>query len=153
MIFTRHRKIAAPETAHRSSGMAAIEENTSIADPSAEDGSTEPAEDSSFESEAAEHGASPVLAAIVDALSRALELHDYRRGVYGETAAHTERVTQLAVRLAQRVAPELADDPQLAAGFKLHDIGMIGVPTSVVAKPGPLTQDEVNEIQEHAWLG
>jgi HD-GYP domain-containing protein (c-di-GMP phosphodiesterase class II) len=97
--------------------------------------------------------ASPILAAIVDALSRALELHDYRRGIYGETAAHTERVAQLALRLTQRVAPELVADPQLAAGFKLHDIGMIGVPTSVIAKPGPLTEDEVNEIKEHAWLG
>ena len=97
--------------------------------------------------------ASPVLGAVVEALSRALELHDYRRGVYGETPAHIERVTSLALRLAERVASELASDPQLAAGFRLHDIGMIGVPTTVIAKPGPLTEDEVNEIQEHAWLG
>src|SRR5262245_24595178 len=81
------------------------------------------------------------LAGIVEALSRALELHDYRRGVFGETAAHTERVMRLACRLAERAAPELASDPQLAAGFRLHDIGMIGVPVSVLAKPGPLTED------------
>jgi HD-GYP domain-containing protein (c-di-GMP phosphodiesterase class II) len=98
-------------------------------------------------------GPDPVLAAIVEALSRALELHDYRRGVYGETAAHTERVTQLALRLTRRVAPELAEDPQLAAGFRLHDIGMIGIPITVISKPGPLSEDEVNEIQEHPWLG
>src|SRR6266699_1587962 len=51
------------------------------------------------------------LAGIVEALTRALELHDYRRGVYGETSAHTDRVTKLACRLAERVAPDLATDP------------------------------------------
>jgi HD-GYP domain-containing protein (c-di-GMP phosphodiesterase class II) len=93
------------------------------------------------------------LGGIVEALSRALELHDYRRGIYGETAAHTERVMRLACRLAERTAPELVSDPELAAGFRLHDIGMIGVPVSVLAKPGPLTADEVAEIKEHPWLG
>jgi HD-GYP domain-containing protein (c-di-GMP phosphodiesterase class II) len=132
--------------------MAALEENISAAVSAATPDPVVPVVQPAVEA-SSDGGADPVLAAIVDALSRALELHDYRRGVYGETAAHTERVTQLAVRLARRVAPELAGDPQLAAGFKLHDIGMIGVPTSVVAKPGPLTRDEVNEIQEHAWLG
>ncbi len=68
-------------------------------------------------------------------------------------AAHTERVAQLALRLTARVAPKLAHDPQLAAGFRLHDIGMIGIPISVISKRGPLTEDEVNEIQEHPWLG
>lgn len=98
-------------------------------------------------------GSDAVLNAIVEALSRALELHDYRRGVYGETAAHTERVAQLALRLTTLVAPDLARDPQLAAGFRLHDIGMIGIPISVISKRGPLTEDEVNEIHEHPWLG
>ena len=98
-------------------------------------------------------GPTVALSGIVEALTRALELHDYRRGSFGETKAHTERVMKLALRLAERVAPELASDPQLAAGFRLHDIGMIGIPVSVLAKPGPLTLDEVNEIQEHPWLG
>jgi HD-GYP domain-containing protein (c-di-GMP phosphodiesterase class II) len=103
---------------------------------------------------AADQPAQPTaLSGIVEALSRALELHDYRRGVYGETAAHTERVMRLAIRLTERAAPELAGDPQLPAGYRLHDIGMIGVPVSVLAKAGPLTRDEVAEIQEHPYLG
>jgi HD-GYP domain-containing protein (c-di-GMP phosphodiesterase class II) len=107
-----------------------------------------------YDPAASEHAAQPaVLAGIVEALSRALELHDYRRGVFGETAAHTERVMRLAIRLTERAAPELAGDPQLPAGYRLHDIGMIGVPVSVLAKAGPLTRDEVAEIQEHPYLG
>jgi response regulator RpfG family c-di-GMP phosphodiesterase len=60
-------------------------------------------------------------AATVEALARALELHDYRRGRFGETSAHTARVTQLALQLAEVVAPELALEPQLAYGFRLHE--------------------------------
>ncbi|HEY0417283.1 MAG TPA: HD domain-containing phosphohydrolase [Gaiellaceae bacterium] len=92
-------------------------------------------------------------AATVEALARALELHDYARGRFGETSSHTARVTQLAMQLAERVAPELALDPQLAYGFRLHDIGMIGVSNATLMKPGALTPDEVDEIREHPWLG
>jgi HD-GYP domain-containing protein (c-di-GMP phosphodiesterase class II) len=98
-------------------------------------------------------GRSAALGGVVEALTRALELHDYRRGSFGETAAHTERVMRLACQVTEQLAPELPSDPQLAAGFRLHDIGMIGVPVSVLGKPGPLTEDEINEIQEHPWLG
>src|SRR6059058_4177153 len=92
-------------------------------------------------------------AATVEALARALELHDYGRGRFGETAAHTARVTQLALVLAESCAPELILDPQLAHGFRLHDIGMIGVPTSTLTKQGLLAPAEVDEIREHPWLG
>jgi HD-GYP domain-containing protein (c-di-GMP phosphodiesterase class II) len=92
-------------------------------------------------------------AATVEALARALELHDYRRGNYGETAAHTSRVTQLGLLLAEQVAPELMIQPQLGYGFRLHDIGMIGVSNATLLKPGPLSPAEIDEIREHPWLG
>jgi HD-GYP domain-containing protein (c-di-GMP phosphodiesterase class II) len=92
-------------------------------------------------------------ASIVESLARALQLHDYRRGRFGETAAHIARVTHLGLRLTEIVAPELALDPQLTAGFRLHDIGMIGIPIDILAKQGPLTADELNEVREHPWLG
>jgi HD-GYP domain-containing protein (c-di-GMP phosphodiesterase class II) len=92
-------------------------------------------------------------AATVEALARALELHDYRRGRFGETAAHTTRVTHLARTLAEFVAPELLLEPQLVYGFRLHDIGMIGVSSATLLKPGPLSPAEIDEIREHPWLG
>ena len=92
-------------------------------------------------------------AATVEALARALELHDYRRGRFGETAAHTTRVTHLARTLAEYVAPELVLEPQLVYGFRLHDIGMIGVSSATLLKPGPLSPAEIDEIREHPWLG
>ena len=74
-------------------------------------------------------------AVIVDALMRALELRDYRRGEFAETREHADRVMLLAVRLASKVAPELMHDPRFAGGFRLHDIGMLAVPDAVLHKP------------------
>jgi len=89
----------------------------------------------------------------VDALGRALELHDYRRGLFAETAAHCARVTRIALLLAGRVAPALACDRRLAYGFRLHDVGLIGVSDSILQKPGSLTPAELDELREHPLLG
>jgi HD-GYP domain-containing protein (c-di-GMP phosphodiesterase class II) len=89
----------------------------------------------------------------VRALSRALELHDYGRGHFAETDAHSVRVTQLALQLAERVAPELAADPRLEWGFRLHDIGMLGVSNTILRKRGRLTVDELGQVREHPLLG
>jgi HD-GYP domain-containing protein (c-di-GMP phosphodiesterase class II) len=62
-------------------------------------------------------------------------------------------VTQLGLRLAEVVAPELCLEPQLAYGFRLHDIGIIGVSNATLIKPGPLAPAEIDEIREHPWLG
>src|SRR5581483_2206692 len=82
---------------------------------------------------------------VVEALVRALELHDYRRGLFGENEGHGIRVTRVALRLAA--------DPRLEYGFRLHDIGMIGVSDSILSKRGSLTQDELDEVREHPLLG
>ena len=90
---------------------------------------------------------------MVDALMRALELRDYRRGKFGETREHMDRVTLLAVKLASRVAPELLLDPRFEHGCRLHDIGMLAVPDAVLLKRTALTAAELDEIREHPWLG
>ncbi|HUK97918.1 MAG TPA: HD domain-containing phosphohydrolase [Gaiellaceae bacterium] len=92
-------------------------------------------------------------AAVVDALVRALELRDYRRGKFAETREHADRVTQLAARLAAKVAPELLQDPRFEHGCRLHDIGMLAVPDAVLLKRTALTPAELDEIREHPWLG
>ena len=91
--------------------------------------------------------------AVVDALMRALELRDYRRGKFGETREHAERVTLLAVRLANKVAPALLHDARFEHGCRLHDIGMLAVPDAVLLKRTALTPAELDEIREHPWLG
>lgn len=81
------------------------------------------------------------------ALAAALELRD------DQTGAHAERVTELALHLAEQVAPELVTDPGLEYGFLLHDLGKIGVPDAVVLKPGPLDPHEMEAMRRHVELG
>jgi response regulator RpfG family c-di-GMP phosphodiesterase len=83
----------------------------------------------------------------VRALATALELRD------DQTGAHAERVTELALRLTERIAPELSADPELEFGFLLHDIGKIGVPDALVLKPGSLTPEEMSRMRQHVDLG
>jgi ribonuclease P protein subunit RPR2 len=83
----------------------------------------------------------------VRALAAALELRD------DATGAHAERVTALGLRLAERVSPDLAANPQLEYGFLLHDLGKIGIPDGILRKPGPLDDAEREQMQFHPLLG
>ena len=82
------------------------------------------------------------------ALATALELKDTYTG------GHAERVTALAMRLAR--AASLDDAPPgdaLEAAFLLHDVGKIGIPESILGKPGRLTDTERRVLQTHPILG
>ena len=81
------------------------------------------------------------------ALARALESKD------GHTAAHCERVRRYATELAAAADPELLSQPGLEYGFILHDVGKIGIPDAVLAKPGPLSDNERRLLQTHPLLG
>lgn len=73
----------------------------------------------------------------------ALELRDH------ETQGHTERVTQFAVNLAREVGMPEPELTQLRRGSLLHDIGKIGIPDSILFKPGPLSEMEIAIMQQH----
>ena len=68
------------------------------------------------------------------------------------TAAHCMRVAELAVMTARSLmtAGELYFVESAAL---LHDIGKIGVPDSILLKPGPLDPDEKKLMDEHARMG
>jgi PAS domain S-box-containing protein len=83
----------------------------------------------------------------VRALAAAVEAKD------GYTGAHIQRVHAIGLLLARTVAPEQADDPQLAYGFLLHDIGKLSVPDAVLKKPGPLTDPEWLLMRRHPEAG
>jgi PAS domain S-box-containing protein len=68
--------------------------------------------------------------------SRALDLRDH------ETEGHTQRVTELSVRLAQSMGLGPDELVHLRRGALLHDIGKMGVPDYILHKPGKLTDEE-----------
>ena len=82
------------------------------------------------------------------ALASALELKD------SYTGGHAERVTLLAVRMAQTALLEDAMPSEaLEAGFLLHDVGKIGIPESILNKPGGLSETERLVLNTHPILG
>jgi PAS domain S-box-containing protein len=75
--------------------------------------------------------------------SRALDLRD------NETEGHTQRVTDVTVRLARSMNVAEAALLQIQRGALLHDIGKMGIPDSILLKPGPLTDEEWVIMRKH----
>lgn len=81
--------------------------------------------------------------ATIEGLSRALDLRDR------ETEEHTQRVTDLTVRLANRLNVDAAELVHIRRGAVLHDIGKVAIPDRILFKPGPLADDEWKIMRRH----
>ena len=83
----------------------------------------------------------------VEALANALEARDEY------TSSHARWITDTALLVGQELG--LDDDTlkRLELGALFHDIGKIGIPNSVLLKPGPLTDEERTLIETHPELG
>lgn len=74
---------------------------------------------------------------------RALELRDH------ETEGHTQRVTELTLRLARKMGISEEDLVHIRRGALLHDIGKMAVPDAILLKPGKLSQEEWAVMRQH----
>jgi len=82
--------------------------------------------------------------ATIEGWSRALDLRDK------ETEGHTQRVTELTLRLLRAMGGFDDDEMlQIRRGALLHDIGKMGVPDQILLKPGPLTEEEWSVMRKH----
>jgi hypothetical protein len=79
----------------------------------------------------------------IAALSRSMKAKD------NYTGEHTERVSGIAVALASRLGYTGAELNAIEIGALLHDIGKIGIPESILHKPGPLDNDEWVVMKRH----
>jgi PAS domain S-box-containing protein/putative nucleotidyltransferase with HDIG domain len=75
--------------------------------------------------------------------ARTLELHDK------ETENHTQRVTDLTLKIARRMKFTDNDLEDVRRGAILHDIGKMGIPDKILLKPGALTPKERAIMEEH----
>jgi putative two-component system response regulator len=84
---------------------------------------------------------------IIERLTAAAELRDE------DTGQHIARVGMYAKRLAQqlRLADDFIDDISVASA--MHDVGKIGIPDSILLKPGALTSEEFETIKQHTVIG
>ena len=69
------------------------------------------------------------------------------------TYGHSQRVADLAERLARRMKLEQVQIDLIREAALLHDIGKIGTPDRVLLKPAALDPDERREMNKHAELG
>ncbi len=81
--------------------------------------------------------------ATIEGWSQAMDLRDH------ETEGHTQRVTEVTVRLA--MAAGLGNEAlgHLRRGALLHDIGKLGIPDRVLFKPGALDAEEWDLMRQH----
>jgi putative nucleotidyltransferase with HDIG domain len=75
--------------------------------------------------------------------SSALELREH------ETAGHSRRVVEITLELARKMGVEDEKIIHIQRGALLHDIGKMGIPDSILLKPGPLSDDEWVTMRQH----
>ena len=81
------------------------------------------------------------------ALARAVDAKDQ------STREHSERVAELAARIAGELGWGDESRAKLHEAGLLHDVGKIGVPDAVLFKPGALSDREYDQVKQHAALG
>jgi putative nucleotidyltransferase with HDIG domain len=79
----------------------------------------------------------------VESWSRILTLQDK------ETEGHSKRVTAMTVRLARAAGMNEEQVMYAKWGAQLHDIGKMGIPETILSKPGPLSPEEWDVMRRH----
>jgi PAS domain S-box-containing protein len=95
---------------------------------------------------------------------RTIELHEanmdaiYMLAIASEskdqdTGEHVRRLQHFSTALAKEMGFNPREATQIGYSAILHDVGKIHVPDHILKKPGPLTDDERRQIQEHTTAG
>jgi putative nucleotidyltransferase with HDIG domain len=69
------------------------------------------------------------------------------------TAGHSERVTNISLKIGKALGLSKEELDTLRRGGLLHDLGKIGVPPEILDKPGKLTEEEEKIMRQHCELG
>lgn len=83
----------------------------------------------------------------IQAISIAME----KRDPY--TAGHQQRVTHLAVAIAQQMGLSAKQIEGVSLGSLIHDIGKIYVPAEILTRPGRISKEEFAIIKSHPMVG
>jgi HD-GYP domain-containing protein (c-di-GMP phosphodiesterase class II) len=99
--------------------------------------------------ESAEHfeGLERTFVATVATLANALEANDEY------TSTHARWITDMAMLVGRALQLDRDAMKRLELGALFHDIGKIGIPSEILRKPGPLTDEEFAIVKEHPELG
>lgn len=86
----------------------------------------------------------------IEVLQRLSEAAEYRDD---DTGQHTKRVASLSVALGRALELDRDALELIRWSAPLHDVGKIGVPDSVLLKPGRLTTEEMEIMKTHTTIG
>ncbi len=84
---------------------------------------------------------------IIMTLTTALENKDPRSG------GHVHRVASYAARLAEKLGLSTDERETIVKGALLHDLGMIGIPDTLLTRSGPPTDEERAHLADHTRMG
>ena len=70
-----------------------------------------------------------------------------------ETGEHILRVAHYSRILAEELTDDKKVQQRIFRAAQLHDTGKIGIPDTILLKPGKLTEDEYTEIKRHSMIG
>jgi HD-GYP domain-containing protein (c-di-GMP phosphodiesterase class II) len=84
---------------------------------------------------------------VICAFNQLLDLKDLNTGV------HSTRLAEWAMRVALQLGVDEASLQDIEVAALLHDIGKVGVPDSILKKPGRLDEDEFALIKKHPEYG
>lgn len=79
----------------------------------------------------------------IEGWSRVMDLRDK------ETEGHSQRVTDLTVKMARAIGMSPAEISNIRRGSLLHDIGKMGIPDNILLKPGTLSDTEWEIMRKH----
>jgi putative nucleotidyltransferase with HDIG domain len=83
----------------------------------------------------------------LEALGAAIDLRD------AATEGHSRRVCRFSLEIAKALRLSEAQHKAIAMGAYLHDIGKLALPDGILLKPGPLTAEERQVMQQHVQIG
>lgn len=83
---------------------------------------------------------------IIRALINAMDAKD------SYTFGHSDRVAQIAKRIAKELGQDEQSCERIFLAGVLHDIGKIGVPDDVLLKPGKLNDEEFRQVKQHPTI-
>ncbi|MEM6296619.1 MAG: HD domain-containing phosphohydrolase [Myxococcota bacterium] len=83
----------------------------------------------------------------IERLTKAAEFRD------DETAAHLQRMSHYSRILARKVGLDDYTAELIRTASPMHDVGKIGIPDSILLKPGKLTRDEYDVMKQHTEIG
>lgn len=72
---------------------------------------------------------------------------------FSGSARHSETVGRYAELMARELGLSARRVSRVRLAGMLHDIGKVGVPDSILSKPGPLTEAELTVVRRHPELG